>query len=262
MATGDTLSVVVPSWREGPRLLEAVRAARLATGDAEFVVVAYEESADTRDAARAAGVTWIEAPRACRGLQLKMGGEAACGDHLLFLHADTRLPCDARRLIHEALATRGVAGGAFHLRFDHAHPALDLLSWLSGLTLPVTFFGDQCLFCSRETYDAAGGFRPEPLFEDVDLARRLARVGRLLRLRQAVTTSARRFRDNGPFRQLAMNALLLGAYCAGADPRRLSAVYQLSRGARAILPTRRHHRGPGGAARELHGTRSREQGEA
>ena len=236
------LSIVIPSWREGPRLLDAVSAARCCTGEAEFVVVAFEESADVRDAARADGVIWIDAPRACRGLQLRIGGEAARGRHLLFLHADSRLPIDAGRLVSDALAIPGVSGGAFHLRFDHAHPALDLLSWLSGMTLPVSFLGDQSLFCTRDAYDAAGGFRPEPLFEDVDLATRLARVGRLVRLRQAVTTSARRFRGNGAIRQLATNALLFAAYCAGAEPRCLSAIYQPRR---AESPTDRvkdrHH---------------------
>lgn len=226
MATGDLLSVVIPSWREGPRLLEAVSAARLCTGEAEFVVVAFEESADIRDAARADGVIWIDAPRACRGLQLKLGAEVARGRHLLFLHADSRLPIDAERLVSDALATPGVSGGAFHLRFDYAHPVLDLLSFMSGMTLPASFLGDQSLFCTRDAYDAAGGFRPEPLFEDVDMATRLARVGRLVRLRQAVTTSARRFRGNGAFRQLATNAMIFAAYCAGVEPRRLNAIYQ------------------------------------
>jgi len=250
MATGDVLSVVIPSWREGPRLLETLSAARLATGEAEFVVVAFEESADIREAARADGVIWIDAPRACRGLQLRLGGEAARGRHLLFLHADSRLPMDAGRLVSDALATPDVSGGAFHLRFDHAHPALDLLSWMSGMTLPASFLGDQSLFCTRVAYDAAGGFQPEPLFEDVDMATRLARVGRLVRLREAVTTSARRFRGNGAFRQLATNALLFAAYCSGVSPRRLSAIYQPNQGGRQIDRVEQGHRDPPGASHD------------
>lgn len=225
MGTGEALSVIIPSWREGPRLLEAVRAARKVLGKGEFVVVAYEESADTRDFARAEGVIWVDAPRANRGLQLKLGAERAGGRHLVFLHADSRLPIDAGRLIREALATEGVAGGAFRLRFDRAHPVLEMLAWMSGMTLPTAFLGDQCLFCARSAYDVAGGFHTEPLFEDVDLAQRLACVGRLVRLRQAVTTSARRFMNNGPLRQLATNAILLLAFHAGVSPARLSGVY-------------------------------------
>jgi rSAM/selenodomain-associated transferase 2 len=228
MGTGEVLSVIMPSRREGPRLLESIRAARMAIGGGEFVVVAHGESADTRDCARAEGVTWVDAPRANRGLQLELGAERARGRQLVFLHADSRLPIDAGRLIREALAADGVAGGAFRLRFDRRHPVLGLLTWLSALTLPTAFLGDQCLFCTRSAYDSAGGFRPEPLFEDVDLAERLARVGRLVRLRPAVTTSARRFMSNGPFRQLVTNALLMLAYHAGVSPARLSGVYEFA----------------------------------
>ncbi len=262
MGTGDSVSVIIPSWREGSRLLEAVRAARLAIGEGEFVVVAFEESGEIRDAAHAEGVTWIDAPRACRGLQLKLGAERARGRHLAFLHADTRLPTGAGRLIRSALAIDGVAGGAFRLRFDRAHPVLDALSWMSGASLPVAFLGDQCLFCNREAYQAAGGYRPEPLFEDIDLARRLARVGRLVRLRQAVTTSARRFTRNGPLRQLASNALLLLAFLAGVGPGRLSGMYEPTVPASPAAARARRRRGPRWAARRRSGVRRSRRREA
>jgi len=226
MDSGDAISVIIPAWREGPRLLDAVRAARVACADAELVIVAAEERADVHDAVRAEGAAWVEAPRACRGLQLALGAGRTTGRLLVFLHADTRLPPGAGRMIREALARDGVAGGAFRLRFDRAHPVLDALAWMSGMTLASSFLGDQCLFCTRDAYQAAGGFRPEPLFEDVDLARRLARVGRLVRLRPAVTTSSRRFTSNGPLRQLATNALLMLGYHAGVSPVRLSAIYR------------------------------------
>ena len=225
MGTGDALSVIIPSWREGPRLLESVRAARSAAGEAELVVAGAEEPDDVRAAVQALGVVWVDAPRPCRGLQLDLGAQRASRDRLVFLHADTRLPDGAARLIHDALAAPGVAGGAFRLRFDRAHPVLDALAWTSALRLPSAFLGDQGLFCTRAAYRAAGGFRPQPLFEDVDLARRLARVGRLVRLRQAVVTSARRFEARGPLRQLVVNAALYLAYRAGVSPRRLSAAY-------------------------------------
>ena len=244
MGTGDTLSVIIPAWREGSRLLEAIRAARMAVGQGEFVVVACEESREIRDAACAEGVAWIDSPRACRGLQLKLGAERARGRILVFLHADTRLPCDAGSLIRRALELEGVAGGAFRLRFNLEHPVLDVLAWLSGMTLPMTFLGDQCLFCSRGAYEAAGGFLPQSLFEDVDFARRLARIGKLVRLRAAVTTSARRFVRHGPVRQLATNALLLLAYHAGVSPERLHGVYEPGASMLPTVGTVGHRRSP------------------
>ena len=81
------------------------------------------------------------------------------------------------------LARPRVAGGAFRLAFDAEHPALALLARMSSATWPLAFLGDQGFFCRRDDYDAIGGHRPWPLFEDVDLAERLARRGRLVECR-------------------------------------------------------------------------------
>jgi rSAM/selenodomain-associated transferase 2 len=228
MAPGDALSVIIPTWREGAGLIEALHAARQAVGQAELVVVGADETDAVREAARGLGVHWVDAPRPCRGLQLDVGAQRAGGDRLLFLHADTRLPDGAGRMIHDALDDPCVAGGAFRLRFDRTHPVLDLLARMSAIRLPAAFLGDQGLFCTRAAYRAAGGFHPQPLFEDVDLARRLARVGRLVRLARPVTTSARRFVGRGPLRQLGVNAALYLAFLAGVAPRRLITAYSPS----------------------------------
>jgi len=225
MATGERLSLIVPSWREGTALLTAVRAARMALAPEETIVVAAEEPADVRELAIAEGVRWVDVPRPCRGAQLRAGGAAATGDVLVFVHADSRLPLDARGVIRAALVDGACVGGAFLLRFDRRHPVLDLLARLSALSVPSAFLGDQCLFCRRADYDAVGGFTDQPLFEDVDLARRLARHGRLVRLPQAVTTSARRFTAGGPFRRLVLNAFLMCAFHAGVQPDRLHGWY-------------------------------------
>ncbi len=228
MATGESRSVIVPSWREGVRLLDALRAARAALGECELVVAASEEPESIRDAAVAQGAVWVESPRANRGLQLRLGAERARGEQLVFLHADTRLPVDASRNLDEAFAVPGMAGGAFRLRFDVRHPVLDVVAWASRAPFPTLFLGDQCMFCRRDAYVGAGGFHDMPLFEDVDLARRLAQIGTLIRLRDSVTTSSRRFVEHGPFRQLTRNALLMLAYHAGVGPNRLAAWYGIS----------------------------------
>ena len=224
-ASGEALSVVIPSWREGPRLLDAIRAARLALGTVEVVVASHDESAEVRDRARGDGVVWVDCPEPNRGQQLALGASLAQGTQLVFLHTDSRLPAEAGVRIHAALDAPGVCGGAFRLRFDHRHPALDLLAFWSRVDLPTAFLGDQCMFCARSAYEAAGGFRAHPLFEDVDLACRLARVGRLVRVRERVTTSARRFLERGPYRQLITNAALTLAFHAGVSPRRLANAY-------------------------------------
>lgn len=223
MAVGERLSRVIPSWREGDRLVDAVRAAR---GDrAEVVVAACEEPARVRAAAVREGASWIECERPGRGAQLAAGAAHATGDALVFLHADTRLPAGADAFVREALARPGVVGGAFRLRFDRAHPLLDRLAALSAIGHWSAMYGDQAMFCSRAAYERCGGFRALPMFEDVDLAGRLARTGRLVRVRAAVTTSARRFERHGAVRQFARNTALLAAFHAGVSPAWLARRY-------------------------------------
>lgn len=236
MGSGDALSVVIPSWREGPRLIEALRDARSAVPGAEIVVVACDESDEHRDLAMAEGATWVACERPGRGAQLRAGAAGARGTALLFLHADTTLPEGAGALVTAVLDRPGVAGGAFRVRFDRAHPLLDRLASLACTAHPATVYGDQAMFCSRAAYDAAGGFRAMPLFEDVDFARRLARVGRLVRLPARVTTSARRFERHGPTRQFVRNTLLLGAFLAGVPAERLARHYAPHADARATVP--------------------------
>ena len=53
----------------------------------------------------------IAAPRG-RAVQMNAGAAQASGDVLLFLHADTRLPPEAERLVLEGLRDPAAAGAA------------------------------------------------------------------------------------------------------------------------------------------------------
>ena len=59
---------------------------------------------------------------------MNAGAAAAHGDVLLFLHADTRLPDDADRLLLDGLARSGRVWGRFDVRFDGGGLLLSLRS--------------------------------------------------------------------------------------------------------------------------------------
>ena len=216
------LSVVVPTLNAAATLPATLAALR---GAAAEVVVADGGSADaTAAVARGLGAAVVAAPRG-RGTQLAAGIAAARGPWLLLLHADTRLGPGW------AEAARGAMrdpGRAWHFRFalDDDSPAARrlerLVAWRSrALALP---YGDQGLLLHRGLLDAAGGMRPLPLMEDVDLVRRLGRA-RLGALPVAALTSAARWRREGWLRRSARNLACLSLWFAGVPPRMILRLY-------------------------------------
>jgi len=216
------LAVVIPTLNEAERIGPLLD--RL--GGFDEVVVADGGSTDETPAIAAAqGARVVAAPRG-RGPQMNAGARVSRAELLLFLHADTRLPDGAAGLIRAALAHDGVAGGAFRARFEPAGPVLRMAAAFTRFETGLTSFGDQGFFMRRSAWAAAGGFPDQPFLEDVEMRRRLKRLGRFVKLPAAVTTSARRFEAEGALRRLALNAFILLLHRLGAPPRRLQRWYR------------------------------------
>lgn len=118
-----------------------------------------------------------------------------------------------------------MAAGSFCLAFDAGGPALGLYSWCSRIGHPLFTYGDQGLFLRRSTFEWIGGFAPIPLLEDVEIQARLRARGRFVKVRVPVVISARRFQARGAVRQQVIDALLVLAFRAGADPAALARLY-------------------------------------
>ena len=85
---------------------------------------------------------------------------------------------------------------------------------------------------TRRTFCRVGGFPEIPLMEDVEMARSLARVGRLVRvpLPLRVITSSRRFLDQNPLRQVLRNGWnMLWYLYLGATPKDIARTYRSDR---------------------------------
>ncbi len=215
------LTIVIPVLNAGAGLAACLEA--LDGGD-EILVVDGGSSDDTVEIANQAGIRVIAAPRG-RGTQLRAGGEAASGDWLLFLHADTRLGAGWREAIAAHVATAPERAGHFDLRLDD--PAWQARVIERGVALRVRLlglpYGDQGLLISRRLYDKVGGFRPLALMEDVDLVRR---IGRLRRLDATALTSAERWRRDGWLRRSSRNVACLALYGLGVAPARIERLYR------------------------------------
>jgi rSAM/selenodomain-associated transferase 2 len=224
--SAPTLSIVMPVLDEAMEIAAALEALAPLRARGIEVIVADGGSADGTPAlARPLADQVLTAPRG-RALQMNAGAAAAHGDVLLFLHADTRLPENADRLILDGLARNGSIWGRFDVRIEGGG-LLGVVSFMmngrSRLTGIAT--GDQAMFMTRTAFEAAGGFPPIALMEDLALSARLKRLGQPLCLRARVNTSPRRWRKHGILRTILLMWSLRLRFFFGADPARLARSY-------------------------------------
>ena len=222
------LSVVVPVLDEAQRIGRSLAELRSIAGIDEVVVVDGGSRDGTTDIVRRTpGVRLVGAPRG-RGTQLNAGARAAAGDVVLFLHADVSLPPDAAAWVARALADPAVVAGAFRVRTvaDAGPGWLGPLLRLADLRSRVTRFpyGDQAVFVRRDAFERVGGFPEQPLMEDVELARRLRRVGTIRTVPGVVRVSGRRFLAH-PIRAVVAMRVFPLLYWIGVSPARLARLY-------------------------------------
>jgi len=219
------ISVIIPTLNEETVLRGTLGALDNQTAPFEVLVVDGHSTDRTRERARSAGATVLQAPRG-RASQLNRGAEAASGDIYLFLHADTLLPRNGLSLIRDTVAQPNATAGTFRLQFDESTPLLQFYAWCTAWPWIRLCFGDRGLFVTRLAFEDVGGYPEWPIFEDLELAARLHERGGFRFLDTAVTTSARRFRRNGILTQQLRNAYLWLHYVCGADPERVAHLYR------------------------------------
>lgn len=219
-----TVAVIIPTLNEAGLVGSLLDG--LAGRGFDEVIVSDGGSTDATEAEVRARpeVRWLAAPRG-RGAQLNAGVLAAEADLLLLLHADTEPPPDAADAVRRTLARPEVSGGAFRMRFDRRSRLLDLYGWASRWETPLTTFGDQGLFLRRCDHGRIGGLPDWPFLEDVELRRRLKRLGRFVKRPECVTTSARRYRAEGELRRQLLNLVVLTLFWMGVHPDRLARFY-------------------------------------
>jgi rSAM/selenodomain-associated transferase 2 len=216
----------MPVLEEAAILAGALEALAPLRARGHEVVVADGGSGDASFAiARERADRVLQAPRG-RAAQMNAGARAAAGEALVFLHADTRLPDGADRMVTEALRER--AWGRFDVTIEGAHPLLAAVAWSMNLRSRLTGIatGDQAIFVRRAVFEDLGGFAQIPLMEDIELCARLRRLGPPACLRARVRTSGRRWEARGVVRTIVLMWRLRLAYWMGADPARLAEPYR------------------------------------
>ncbi len=165
-----------------------------------------------------------------RGPQLNAGARAAQGDLLLFLHADTRLDQKGLDLMIQAWQNQEETFfcGAFDLSIDSEKKIFRLIEKTASLRsrLLKIPYGDQGIFMTRQLFERVGGFPPTPIMEDVGIMSKIKKIDITPRfLDHSITTSARRWEDQGILYTTLRNWGLILLYLLGISPGRLARYY-------------------------------------
>ena len=220
------VSIVIPVLNEAAHIETCLRNLQsLRAGGHEIVVVDGGSRDDTVARAGDLADRVMQAPRG-RANQMNAGMNVATGDVVLFLHVDTLLPENACGFVLEGLGTTGL-WGRFDVRLSGSGFAFRVIEFFMNRRSRLTGIatGDQAIFVRNDVLRKVGGYSNIPLMEDIDLSRRLKRLGRPVNLRQRVATSSRRWERDGIFRTVWLMWRLRFAYWRGVAPAKLAEQY-------------------------------------
>ena len=224
------LSIIVPARNEAAVIGATLASLRPLRSAGHEVIVVDGASSDATVSLARADADLVITTQTGRARQMNAGAQAAKGDVLLFLHADSRLPEGADRALLNGLARQRRRWGRFNVRLSKHHPLLRivaiLMNWRSRLTGIAT--GDQGIFVEAALLREIGGVPAIALMEDIALSKLLKRRSRPVCLTQRIVTSSRRWERGGIFSTIVLMWRLRFAYWRGADPTDLARRYETS----------------------------------
>ncbi len=210
------ISVVIPTLNEASRLADLLPSLRQESAHHEIIVSDGGSTDESSEIVKALpSIKWLSGEPG-RARQLQAGADAATGDILLFLHADTVLPPNGLQRIADQPET--VEAGCFRHRFSGPGAMLATISWFHNRRFYVTrvIYGDQAMFIRRRLFLDLGGF-PDRDMEDIAFGLRLRAVTTPVMVPETVTTGSRKFEQMGRWRALYRVVSLLIRFRLGAD---------------------------------------------
>jgi rSAM/selenodomain-associated transferase 2 len=221
------VSVIVPVLDEARLLGDFLRQVRALSSDLEIIVADGRSRDGSVPIAESIADRVIVAPRG-RASQMNAGAQIARGSVLWFLHADLKVPPNSLERIRASLTDPRTAGGYFRLRYPRREWIYRVSDSLGNVGVGLFGFalGDHGIFCRREAFIGAGGYRDVPILEDAELCRRLNRRGRMLQLPETIVSDPRTFEKCGRYRTTAIYFLILALYVLGVPIRWLNRIYR------------------------------------
>ena len=203
------ISVVIPAFNEEQLLGESLRQVRDAMTafarrgwDTELIVCDNNSTDRTAEVARAAGAQVVFEPINQIGRARNRGAEAATGDWLLFIDADTHPSAALFDDVAAQIATGRCLAGGSTIRLEAGYPTGNAITALwNGVSRWLRLMAGSFIFCETAAFRKLGGFNVE-LFasEEIELSKRFKKLARTERKRivilhrHPILTSARKMR--------------------------------------------------------------------
>lgn len=225
------ISVIIPTYNEELTILKTLEALARLQNVSEVIVVDGGSTDQTREIVgnfrEIKNLRLIDYGIANRGKQLHEGTRHAVHDIFWFIHADTRPVQGSGRQIKANMRYREVVGGNFEIVFAGGTRWAKFLTWVyESLRKSGFIYGESAIFVRRETYEKMKGFKPYPMFEDLNFAKRLMRRGQFVHINLPVTTSARRFENKRFVWSFMKWSALNGFYWFGVPARLMPKRYK------------------------------------
>lgn len=213
-------SFVIPAYNEESYLKKCLASVKKQGIKDYEVIVAYSPSSDnTLKIARKFGAKIVTTPKRGPGKAKNAGATKAKGEYIIFLDADTILPKNFLPTTIKKLNS-GVIGVGYIFRSAENHRLLDIFyNTIGRLFLTWTGWFFTCYTVKRSAFLKVNGFdRTLEMNEDIDLARRLKRVGRI-KINKDITlrTSVRRWNQIGTFRAAFLYTYSTLVYLTGGN---------------------------------------------
>lgn len=229
-----TLSIVIPAYNEHEIIADTLQYLTNTFDDVEMIIIDQSAGDETQDIVmqQFTHVIYERARWDSRPENMNQWAALATWDILLFLHADCRLAADAKSELENLDVDRYVWWW-FVRQMEPANWSIRFRDWLAKLWMRWFWFmmWDHGLFVTREAFDAVGGYRDKPLFEDIELVRSLKKYCRKHQKlcycsQQNIIASSRKFMKHGPWRTFFFMCRCYSLYLIGYPVEKIEKMYR------------------------------------
>lgn len=206
------ISIIIPTYNESLKIEELQKQLETLKGDFEVI---FSDGFSTDNTYEKIYFPKIQESK-YRSNQMNSAVKYSKGDYLWFLHADSKIHEDSILEIENSNSDVG----CFTLAFDSPKWQMSMVAFNSSLRVKFRniAFGDQGIFIKRDLFEKIGGYAPIPLMEDYQLSMDLKKLGKKFYLSPLpITTSARRFEENGIWKTVLKMQLLQYKYRKSHD---------------------------------------------